>query len=148
MRLVLRLRMDKTAADSATDSDTECSDPGDALEVMEAFCAEVEAVGATVADVSRRIEAVAARVAAAEAARGIAETPGQPAEGVRTWCEARGLGSTVTPRDLFRTILETAVTTDLAARTIRLAPETAAALGFPEVVSVFSVIRGLPRLLV
>lgn len=146
MRLVLRLRMDKPGAE--TDSDTECSDPGDALEAMDHFLTEVEAVGATVADVSRRIEAVAARVAAAEAARGIAETAGVPGEGVRAWCEARGLGPTVTPRDLFRTILETAVTTDLAARTIRLAPETAVALGFPEVVSVFAVIRGLPRLLV
>lgn len=148
MRLVLRLRMDKTATVESSDSDTECSDPGDALEALDHFLTEVEAVGSTVADVSRRIEAVAARVAAAEAARGIAETAGVPAADIRTWCEAQGLGTTVTPRDLFRTILETAVTTDLAARTIRLAPETAVALGFPEVVSVFSVIRGLPRLLV
>jgi hypothetical protein len=146
MRLVLRLRMDKP--DVVEDSDTECSDPGDALEVMEAFRAEVEAIGPAVADITRRIEAVAARVTAAEAARGIAETAGVPTQEIRAWCETHGLGHTVTPRDLFRTILETAVTTDLAARTIRLAPETAAALGFPEVVSVFALIRGLPRLLV
>lgn len=151
MRLVLRLRMNKTAAETDSDmefSDTECSDPGDALEAMDHFLTEVEAVGCTVADVTRRIEAVAARVAAAEAARGIAETAGVPVAGIRAWCKAHGLEETVTPRELFRTILETAVTTDLAARSVRLAPETAATLNLPEVVSVFALIRGLPRLLV
>ena len=143
MKLVLRLRMNEA------DSGSECSDPGDALEVMEAVSAQVDALGPAIADVARRIEAVAKRIDAAAAERPFADTVSVPrSSAVQAWCEAHDVEwATVTPRIFMRRLLETAVATDLAARSIRLAPDTATALGFPETVSVFQVIRQIPELL-
>lgn len=124
------------------DASVSSVDAVDAVKTMETFRETVEGLDAAINTVDAQLAAIAARLVE----RPLIDRPAAPVA-ARAWCEQQGLGPNPTPRQFLEALLRTAHTTDLASRTIRLRPKTSEALGLPETVGWFDVLRAVPRLL-